>query len=86
MLNKGFSSAKRLPIKKQFFTFLILFLASVNLFAQQADKKVQMADGLRSNGKIYVVVAVLLTVLIGLFLYLIRLDKKISRLEKERES
>jgi CcmD family protein len=43
---------------------------------------VQMADGLRSSGKIYVVVAVLLTVLLGLFLYLFRLDRKISKLEK----
>ncbi len=59
------------------------------LFAQQtvaetsADKKVEMADGLRSSGKIYVVVAVLLTVLIGLFLYLVRLDKRISKLENK---
>ena len=47
-----------------------------------ATQPVQMADGLRSNGKIYVVVAVLLTVLFGLFLYLFRLDRKISKLEK----
>jgi hypothetical protein len=42
-----------------------------------------MADGLRSEGKIYVVVAVLLTILAGLFIYLWRLDRKISRLEKQ---
>jgi len=47
-----------------------------------SSQPVQMADGLRSSGKIYVVVAVLLTVLLGLFLYLFRLDKKISKLEK----
>jgi CcmD family protein len=41
-----------------------------------------MADGLRSSGKIYVVVAVLLTVLSGIFIYLFRLDRKISKLEK----
>ena len=83
MLNKGFSPAKRLVGNKQLFIFLTFFLTSISLFAQQADEKVQMATGLRSSGKIYVVVAVLLTVLIGLFIYLIRLDKKISRLEKE---
>jgi hypothetical protein len=44
---------------------------------------VPMADGLRSEGKIYVVVAVLLTILAGLFIYLWRLDRKISRLEKQ---
>jgi hypothetical protein len=41
-----------------------------------------MADTMRSNGKIYVVIAVILTILGGLILYLVRLDKKISRLEK----
>jgi hypothetical protein len=46
------------------------------------DEPVQMADGLRSNGKIYVVVAVVVTILVGLFAYLISLDRKISRLEK----
>lgn len=43
---------------------------------------VEMADGLRANGKIYVVVAVLVTILIGIVLYLVRLDRKIKKLEK----
>jgi hypothetical protein len=42
----------------------------------------RMADGMRANGKIYVVVTVLIIILSGLFIYLIRLDRKISRLEK----
>jgi hypothetical protein len=42
-----------------------------------------MAFDMRSNGKIYVVVAVLLTIMIGLILYIISVDKKISKLEKE---
>jgi hypothetical protein len=42
----------------------------------------RMADGMRSNGKIYVVVTVLIIILSGLFIYLVRLDRKISRLEK----
>ncbi|HRF23375.1 MAG TPA: CcmD family protein, partial [Chitinophagaceae bacterium] len=37
----------------------------------------------RSNGRIYVVVAVVLLILAGLILYLVRLDKKISKLEKD---
>ncbi|MBI2729783.1 MAG: CcmD family protein [Sphingobacteriales bacterium] len=40
---------------------------------------------LYSNGKIYVVVAVLVTILTGLILYLVSLDRKISRLEKNKE-
>jgi len=46
-------------------------------------EKPQMAGLMRSNGKIYVVVAVLLIILGGLFFYLISLDRKISRLEKK---
>jgi hypothetical protein len=39
---------------------------------------------MRDNGKIYVVVAVMLTILAGLVLYLVRLDRKISKLEKNK--
>lgn len=42
-----------------------------------------MADVMRSNGKIYVVVAVILTIFAGIILYLIRLDRKITKLEKQ---
>ena len=50
-----------------------------------AQDKVEMADSMRSNGKIYVVVAVCLTILIGLFIYVFMVDRKISRLEKNKE-
>lgn len=43
----------------------------------------QMGDLLRSNGMIYVVVGVILIVLTGLILYLISVDRKLSKLEKE---
>lgn len=56
-------------------------LSILVLFAQ--DSSAEMADTFRSNGKIYVVVAVMLTILAGIILYLIRLDRKISRLEKK---
>ena len=59
---------------------VIFFVTWAN--AQPVAEKIQMADGLRAHGKIYVVVAVLVTILLGLLLYLIRLDKKISKLEK----
>ncbi len=49
----------------------------------QVVKPVEMADTMRSNGKIYVVVAVILTLFAGLIFYLINLDKKISRIEKD---
>jgi hypothetical protein len=47
-----------------------------------SGKKPEMADALRASGKIYVVVAVVITILAGLFIYVIRLDSKISGLEK----
>jgi len=39
-------------------------------------------DFMNSNGKIFVVVAVVVIILIGLFIYLINLDRKIKKLEK----
>ena len=47
------------------------------------NTSVEMADVMRSNGKIYVVVAVVMTVFLGLIIYTISVDRKISRLEKE---
>lgn len=62
---------------------VIFFLCfSISLLAQEGDK-VKMADLMRSNGRIYVVVAVMLTILTGLVLYLVRLDKKIKKLETQ---
>ena len=50
-----------------------------------AQDKVEMADSMRSSGKIYVVVAVCLTILIGLFIYVFMLDRKVSRFEKNND-
>lgn len=58
---------------------MIALFVSSSAFAQQ---KVEMADVMRGNGKIYVVVAVCLTILLGLFMYVFAIDRKISRLEK----
>ena len=43
----------------------------------------EMNDKMRENGKIYVVVAVCLTILIGLFIYVLIVDRKVKRLEKD---
>lgn len=51
------------------------------LFGQTQEP--EMADVMRSNGKIYVVVTVLSIVMLGIATYLFLLDKKISKLEKE---
>ena len=60
-------------------TVLFLYIFAL---AQNPAETVDMADTMRSNGKIYVVVAVILTIFAGIIIYLIRLDRKISKLEK----
>lgn len=59
---------------------LLIMVCSLSSFAQ--GDKIEMADTMRSNGKIYVVVAVCLTILIGLFLYVASIDRKLKKLEK----
>lgn len=66
-------------IHKTLVTLILLFL-HFSLFAQQ---EVEMADTLRSEGKIYVVVAIMLVIFVGLIGYLFRMDRKVSRLEKK---
>ena len=73
-----------LKIKLIMVRFLLLFLAlCINGVSFAQSNEVEMADTMRSNGKIYIVVAVCLTILIGLFLYVFSLDRKLSKLEKE---
>jgi bacteriorhodopsin len=66
---------------------LLLLLALVlpvwQAVAQAPGSQPEMAEALRQSGKIYVVVAVITVVLAGLLLFLISLDRKLSRLEKE---
>lgn len=59
----------------------LVFFVVVTAQTAWADAGVEMADTMRSNGKIYVVVAVLVLVLTGLLLYLINLDRKIQKLK-----
>ena len=58
-----------------FFSFPSLLSAQVN--------DVEMADIMRSDGKIYVVVAVLSVILASLLIFLIRIDRKVNRIENE---
>ena len=45
----------------------------------------EMADGLYANGKIYVVVVVLAIIFAAIILFLVMLERKISKLEKENK-
>jgi hypothetical protein len=61
---------------------LITLLFSLFCSSVTMAQDVEMADIMRSNGKIYVVVAVIATIFIGLMIYLIRIDKKVQKLEE----
>jgi len=56
-------------------------MATMQLFAQ--DNGVEMADSLRSSGKIYVVVICIVIILVGLLAYLFSIDKRLKKIEKE---
>ena len=60
--------------------FTILSLLPFQIFSQNSAE-VEMADGLRTNGKIYVVVIGLVVILTGVIIFLIRIEKKLWRLE-----
>jgi hypothetical protein len=60
---------------------------SVLVEANAADpQSIEMADRLRQDGKIYIVVACVLVVLAGMIFYLVSIDKKVSQLEKQYKS
>ncbi|MFY9464892.1 MAG: CcmD family protein [Sediminibacterium sp.] len=63
---------------KKYMLLAVAFLVAVSARAQE----VPSADLMRSNGKIFVVVAVVVTILVGLFIYVFAIDRKLSRLEK----
>ena len=63
--------------------FLTLILITLSNAILSAKEEVAMADGMRSEGKIYVVVAIALVILLGLVGYLFLLDKKIGKAEKQ---
>lgn len=50
---------------------------------QAAQAQVEMADKFRGEGKIYVVIAVILIILAGFFFLLFKLDRRAKRLEEE---
>lgn len=64
---------------------MLVFGMFTSLVVSAQEAEPQMADIMRSNGKIYVVVAVCLTILLGLFLYVYLIDRKISRLENNKD-
>jgi hypothetical protein len=69
-------------MRKASFLSLIFLILSIVSYAQSSQPA--MADALRKDGKIYVVVLVLATIFAGIIAFLVRLDRKISKLEKNK--
>ncbi len=67
---------------KKITNIILTLMISMPCIAQE----VEMADTLRNEGKIYVVVTILLIILIGLLGYLVMIDRKVTRLEKKLEN
>ncbi len=68
---------------KKLFTLILLLMITANSFAQ--TEQPEMADAMRSSGKIYVVVAVCLLILFGLVFYVFTIDRKLTKLEQQKD-
>lgn len=75
MQNKSFQMNKI----SLFFIGFYLLICTSTIKAQSLPEQ----DIMRSNGKIFVVMGVVVIILIGLFTYVNSIDRKITRLEKE---
>lgn len=60
---------------------ILSLLAFIFPIILQAQNQPEMADTMRSNGKIYVVVAVLVLIFIGISLLLLRIERKVNRID-----
>jgi len=73
-------------VKRTFSIVLLLCCYLIPLWAsaQSSDaEKEYTAFDMRRDGKIYVLVTCMVIILVGLILYLVRLDRKITKFEKE---
>lgn len=68
-------------LKTILLSFIIL-LWSEGVLGQ--PNQVEMATNFRGEGKIYVVVAVMLIILIGIFVTLLNIEKKLKQMESKR--
>ena len=67
----------------------LAFSSAAQINPQESDYTntgVEMADAFRADGKIYVVVAIVLIIFAGLIAYTVSIDRKLKKLEKEFEN
>lgn len=74
---------------------IALLVFSFNALAQEkipvtesdySNNSVEMADRMRADGKIYVLVGIITIIFIGITVYVVNTDRKISKLEKNLPS
>jgi CcmD family protein len=73
-------------VRKKLSLILLSLLALPSLLFAQSENGIDMAETMRSEGKIYVVILVVAIVFSGLVIFAINSDRKISKLEKEIKS
>ena len=65
---------------KKLLLILALVLTYISSFAQ--GHYVEMADKMRSEGKIYVVIGTIVIIFVGLAIYLFGMDRRLKKIEK----
>jgi uncharacterized membrane protein len=77
------------------FLILVLLVFSLSTLAQEkipvtdadySNKSIEMADQMRADGKIYVLVGIIAVIFAGITVYVINTDRKITKLEKNLPS
>ena len=68
---------------KRILRSILLLIASVSTIMASAQSDVEMADVMRENGKIYVVVVIIAIIFAGIIVYLIAIDRKTAKLKNE---
>lgn len=67
---------------KKLVLFFLVFVSLVSN-AQETMAEPSMADTFRSEGKIYVVIAVMATVFLAVLVYLIMIERRLKKLEED---
>jgi len=63
---------------------VLTLLLLCHLLVSAQGTEVEMADTMRSSGRIYVVIATIAIVFIGLAIYLFTIDSRLKKIEKEK--
>jgi len=68
---------------KKVVLLIMILITSTPAFSQEVGHLDGISELLRTNDKFYVVISVIVTIFVGFFLYLIRIEKKLRNMEKQ---